>query len=145
MFFTLWNESTKKLSSLSSMELPSSKSWWEENWWVSLIISFIIVGLSFFTVVWLIPYLRKRHKEKMSQRIPVTNSDRLIDPQKSVRLVMIGGDTLILAKGDVFSASVPEREGYDFGGWFIDSACTVPFQNGKIHKDIVLYPKWIRQ
>ena len=38
----------------------------------------------------------------------------------------------------------PNRDGYTFGGWFTDRACTVPYDpNAPIHEDIELFPLWI--
>ena len=42
----------------------------------------------------------------------------------------------------------PSRDGYTFGGWYSDTACTVPFDNMgpavfSSDADIVVYPKWI--
>ena len=42
----------------------------------------------------------------------------------------------------------PTSEGYEFGGWFVDSACTIPFdqkylKDNPITGDIRVYPKWI--
>lgn len=38
-------------------------------------------------------------------------------------------------------APIPEREGYRFGGWFLDSGCMQPFA-GRAQADTVLYAKW---
>lgn len=38
-------------------------------------------------------------------------------------------------------APIPEREGYRFGGWFLDAGCTQPFA-GRAQADTVLYAKW---
>jgi len=39
----------------------------------------------------------------------------------------------------------PTKEGYTFGGWYIDEACTIAcnFEVDKITADITLYAKWI--
>lgn len=40
----------------------------------------------------------------------------------------------------------PQREGYEFSGWYLDSAHTIPFdQRKKIKKDTVLYAKWSKE
>lgn len=46
-----------------------------------------------------------------------------------------------------FSRFVPHtftnKTGHSFGGWFIDSACTIPWLNIAVTRDITLYAKWI--
>jgi len=38
----------------------------------------------------------------------------------------------------------PIRSGYTFGGWYLDEACTIPFDaEMKIEEDMKLYAKWI--
>lgn len=40
----------------------------------------------------------------------------------------------------------PKREGYAFGGWFYDSACTVPYVSTKrLKPNTVLYAKWLKE
>lgn len=39
----------------------------------------------------------------------------------------------------------PEREGYEFGGWYMDAECTEPFENGtQMLLSFHLYAKWIK-
>jgi hypothetical protein len=39
--------------------------------------------------------------------------------------------------------SQPERQYNDFGGWYIDSDLTIPYDNQPINKDTTLYAKWL--
>jgi uncharacterized repeat protein (TIGR02543 family) len=40
----------------------------------------------------------------------------------------------------------PKREGYTFGGWFYDSACTVPYVSTKrLKPNTILYAKWLKE
>ena len=40
----------------------------------------------------------------------------------------------------------PKREGYTFGGWFLDSACTVPYVSTKrLKPNAILYAKWLKE
>lgn len=37
----------------------------------------------------------------------------------------------------------PSREGYTFGGWYLDEDCTIPYDfNTPVTDDIILYAKW---
>ncbi|MCQ2418303.1 MAG: InlB B-repeat-containing protein, partial [Clostridia bacterium] len=50
-----------------------------------------------------------------------------------------------VADGEVFGAPAePAKEGYTFGGWYTDRACTVPYDpTAPIYADTDLFPKWI--
>jgi len=59
--------------------------------------------------------------------------------------------TLTVDSGEAIAKTVlkdPEREGYVFGGWFLDAACVTPltFENGKsaaaVTTDITIYARW---
>ncbi len=49
-------------------------------------------------------------------------------------------------KGDVYGAPAdPAKEGYIFGGWYTDKACTKPYDpTAPILEDTNLYPLWIK-
>ena len=56
--------------------------------------------------------------------------------------IAVGTDPLVELPVD------PSRDGFTFGGWYSDSACTVPFDNMNPARfeqdtDIIVYPKWI--
>lgn len=38
----------------------------------------------------------------------------------------------------------PERPGYDFGGWYEDAACTIPYEFSEMGESRTLYAKWTR-
>ncbi len=61
-----------------------------------------------------------------------TNGGSAVDP------VQVDYDT------KVSMPAAPTREGYTFGGWYKDEACTVEFdfENDVITEDIMLYAKW---
>lgn len=49
-----------------------------------------------------------------------------------------------VGKHKLIQPSAPIREGYDFGGWFRDKACTDEFLFGWYHEgDLTLYAKWM--
>ncbi|MBS1416293.1 MAG: leucine-rich repeat protein [Clostridia bacterium] len=49
-----------------------------------------------------------------------------------------------VTKGTAYTPEIPERENYDFAGWFTDSSFTPPpFSNGTVvNEDITLYARW---
>ena len=49
-----------------------------------------------------------------------------------------------LIKGDVYIAPLCEKDGYDFAGWYYDTAFTKPYYNRPIKTDITLYQKWVK-
>lgn len=69
----------------------------------------------------------------------VNAKDAIFVPNGTVNQVntYVGGHKLI-------QPSDPIRDGYDFGGWYRDKACTDPFLFGRGHEgDITLYAKWM--
>lgn len=42
---------------------------------------------------------------------------------------------------------IPEREGYTFTGWFLDEACTIPWdmEEDIIDRDVTLYAGWAQK
>lgn len=61
-----------------------------------------------------------------------------IDREKSTTIEVFRNRPVILP--------IPEREGYGFCGWYLDSAHTIPFdQRKKYKKDTVLYAKWAKE
>ena len=50
--------------------------------------------------------------------------------------------TVLKTSGGIAVTFNPDRDGYDFKGWFIDNSFTEEYNNEKITKDIVLYAKW---
>lgn len=139
---TFFGESEKKISILDSLdkELHPYRYWWEHNWWwvVLLVIALVAFLIVLFTII--LPRLRKRQERKIS----IPNHYEPVLPEKIVSVTMIGQKNIQLVKGEFFSVPVPTRDGYDFAGWFYDSACTIPYKNIRIKKNIVLYPKWVR-
>lgn len=57
--------------------------------------------------------------------------------------ITIDGKTTKTAVGTV----VPEpaaREGYTFGGYYLDAALTVPYANTGVKENVTLYPSWVK-
>ena len=59
-------------------------------------------------------------------------------------------DPAPIVDGVITMPKNPTKEGYDFAGWYVDSACTIPFDQNylsthTITSDIRVYPKWIEK
>ena len=69
-------------------------------------------------------------------------------PDKTVTLVYNDGSangSITVKKGEVAEIPVPEREGYDFAGWYSDIGCLVPFDvNAPVTQDVIIYAKWMK-
>lgn len=69
--------------------------------------------------------------------------------EQEYKLIFVGTSLPSMTiKEGVITLPTPTSEGYDFGGWFVDSACIKPFNNQYINEhpiteDLRLYPKWI--
>ena len=53
----------------------------------------------------------------------------------------------VVIKTTATAPADPVREGYDFGGWFADPSCTIPFDfaSVEIMEDTTVYAKWYQQ
>lgn len=46
-------------------------------------------------------------------------------------------------RGSIYAPTRPERSGYEFQGWYKDSALMIPWlSNERVYSDITLYAKW---
>ena len=91
------------------------------------------------------PLIRDRvQKKRDATAVLIPGKDRKVSPSRIRKVVLYGRETVLLEKGDLFTVPIPEKEGYSFGGWFYDSACTEPYKTTKITENITLYPKWVR-
>ena len=115
--------------SIVFLDIPSKylpeESFWEKNrGWIILGIFILLV------VAWIvIEMLVKRNRSK----------------EKTVCTVsMVGEKDVLVLKGDLFVAPLLHKDGYDFAGWYYDSAFTKPYYNRPIKSDITLYPKWVK-
>ena len=64
-----------------------------------------------------------------------TDGGSHVDSQK-----VLHGETITLE-------NEPTREGYQFNGWYLDKACTVPFtlEEDPITESVTLYANWIKK
>lgn len=72
-----------------------------------------------------------------------------VDPTVTVTFNMKGHGTApatqTVERGSYAAVpAIPTADGYDFGGWYKDSACTVPFSfgNDAINSNTTIYAKW---
>ncbi len=112
-----------------------------------------VLGVLFYTLaicalvffVFFLPRIIQRRKETKNKRlITISGHATKVDSKKVVTVSLIGMNEVQLVKGEIFIAPFPEKEGFFFMGWFYDSACTDPYKNAVIKKDMTLYPKWIK-
>ena len=53
---------------------------------------------------------------------------------------------LIVRRGERLQLPLIKKDGYRFGGWYIDTAMTIPFdQRKKVKYDMTLYAKWVKE
>lgn len=77
----------------------------------------------------------------------------MYDTERGYQYVQFTGYTTVQA-GSGYAAPVPSvdpaRDGYEFGGWYMDRVCTVPYTESTTFRftsdmqEIEIYPKWIR-
>lgn len=51
-------------------------------------------------------------------------------------------DTQMVKHGAAISVSAPTRTGYGFGGWYLEAACTTPFDGTMPTKNLTIYARW---
>lgn len=79
--------------------------------------------------------------DKYIKTVTTKPSDKAIDPEKTVKLVM--GDTL---KTPIPDPTPKDKETYKFAGWFTDEALTKAFDaTAPINENTTLYAKWERK
>lgn len=112
---------------ISSRHFENPKSnftlFMDKYWWV-----FIICILVLLTIAMGITYIK---------RAPKSNS---------ITIHLVGREDLSVPHGSRPILPIPKSQGYIFRGWFLDSACTIPFDSRKpIKRDLILYPKWEKE
>ena len=114
---------------------------WYDSWHGKLTI------FLFFATVFLLLlsiYLLIKHRRKIIRK--VTEMDRKDRIKYKVIIHLVGYKDDEIIYGELYFPPIPERKGYVFNGWFLDSALTIPYvSNKKIKKEMALYPKWVRQ
>lgn len=132
MFFILSSDQVKS-------SVFSKLSFWDR--YGDLIIALSIIGLLVcFIIVGSVVALKKERKERRMIEI----DGKRVDPELLVTVTMIGNTAETLTKGEIFTAPLIEKDGYDFSGWYYDTAFTKPYYNRPIKTDITLYPKWVK-
>lgn len=55
-------------------------------------------------------------------------------------------DSVSVEYKSTYAPPIPKRTGYNFGGWFVDTALSVPWKStDRVLCDMTLYPKWIKE
>ena len=119
------------------------QKFWDEYGPITVGISVIVILALIACLIWFLEWYIPKRREKKAQKT-TTSDGELIASAKACTVSLVGFQEIILAKGTEFAAPLHEKEGFDFCGWFYDSACTEPYKTTKIHKNITLYPKWVR-
>lgn len=94
-----------------------------DYWWTLLIAFFVLIAIGFA-----ISY----RSEMLSRKI--------------ITIHFVGQEDITVPYGSKPILPIPEKNGYVFRGWFLDSACTIPYySDSPMKKDLILYPKWEKE
>ena len=94
-------------------------------WWV-----YLIVSVSAVAIVASIIAAIAVHRKHESARLKV----------------QVDGECYKLRWKQRFTPQIPKREGYAFRGWYLDSACSIPWDSRKpIKCDTILFTKWEKE
>ena len=126
---------------VQSATFGSDKYTFSDFWNEWGIIICVLIACSILTVILLCLHSREKNEAKA---VSIPGKDHKVIPSRIRKVVLYGEETILLEKGDLFIVQIPEKEGYSFGGWFYDSACTEPYKTMRITEDITLYPKWTK-
>jgi uncharacterized repeat protein (TIGR02543 family) len=114
----------------------------DQSFWGQNKLEIILASVAaFFILAFFVAYWINLHKQAKKT---VTVGGKEVYPEKVITVTLATQSTVEIVKRDVFVAPFLSRDGYDFLGWYYDTACTVPYQNKKLTKSITLYPKWVK-
>ena len=63
----------------------------------------------------------------------------------TVKITLINGEsstTIEVANGSIPAIADPQKENYEFNGWYTDEALSTPYEAGEIKNNLTLYAKW---
>jgi uncharacterized repeat protein (TIGR02543 family) len=113
-----------KFSLVTSDDKPKYEPMWIEQYWWVIVLAVVSVAAIVFAILF---FMNK--KAKMIQVTVYTLGRR--------------HEVYSIHKNSTYNPEPPEREGYEFRGWFMDSACSVPWLSTyTVKKAMCLYPKW---
>ena len=70
---------------------------------------------------------------------------KLKETNGTVTITLIDGDTsqeITVANGSIPAIADPQKENYEFKGWYTDKALSTPYEAGEIKDKLTLYAKW---
>ena len=116
-------------SGVNGMELDSrmtSNEFFDKYLWVVVLAVLALAGLTLL-LSWI--YIRRQKVKKTEITIHLScHSD------------------IQVQYGRIAMLPTPKRDGYEFRGWFLDSACTIPFDSRiPIKRELILYPRWEKE
>lgn len=116
------------------------RTFWDNYWPVIILVISIIIVLALCLLRKFEDNIREAIKKAKVKRIN-NRYDR-----QTCTVDVIGVDNIRVYIGSTYSPPIPEKDGHSFGGWFVDSALTVPWlSTQKVEADMSLYPKWIKE
>ena len=116
------------------------ETFWEKNG--GMIIFITIAVLAAVAIVFL--GIFKIQKDNREERL-VDFAGTQVDYERLVTITLTGHTAVTQLKGELFEAPLLAKDGYEFLGWFYDTAFTKPYYNRPIKSDLILYPKWRKQ
>ena len=106
---------------------PDPHQWWE-NPLVWIIVACVIVAI--IGVVVAVYYVNKRKNTEFTVSL---NNDGEVSH-------------IVVKRGERVQLPLIRKDGYRFGGWFIDTAMTIPFlPTHQVTYDMMLYAKWVKE
>ena len=114
---------------------------WYKSFWERYGTAIIITAIVVIVIIGLILIAnRKAISRSCALSIERRRKQRYINMTYAV----VAGDTETrVYAGESYAPPIPEKDGFTFKGWFIDTALTVPWKStDRVECDLTLYPKW---
>lgn len=125
------------------LDIPSrfetSMTFWDKYGTIITFALPIIAIIALFIILWVLG-----HREEQRKQNETELNGKIVDERQIITVTLVNYETISCLKGERFIAPLPERDGYDFAGWFYDASFTKPYINRKIRNDLLLYPRWIK-
>ena len=106
---------------------PDPQQWWENP------LLWIIVACVIVAIVGIVIAVYYVNKHKNAEFTVTLNNEGEVSH-------------IIVKRGERVQLPLLKKQGYRFGGWFVDTAMTIPFiPTNQVTYNMMLYAKWVKE
>lgn len=121
-------------SALTDVEAPDRRTWQEKfaDFFTSPV-TWIVIGCIVLVIIGIIIAYKIIMKYQYKEHSVMMNDEGVIEYKTVIH-------------GEKVNLPFMKKDGYRFGGWFIDSAMTQPYiPTQPVKEDFMVYAKWIKE